>query len=164
MPPLTKSLVRQHKVHERHLNVAPADAGKVFWVGAYLVREAATGLAIPGVDAAGVIPLGVVVENEMDSLTGAAHLDNTLGADGALTGSTSERVVKYDQVGEHAFAVTGVAVPKVGDPSYLVDDNTVTAVAPGAGQPSVNGIIAGHFTRPAPVGGWFIDISRRGIA
>ncbi|HVF61668.1 MAG TPA: hypothetical protein VNJ70_17820 [Thermoanaerobaculia bacterium] len=164
MPPLAKSIVRQHKVHERKLNVAPADAGKVFWVGAYLVREAATGLAIPGVDAAGVKPLGVVVENEFDSLTGLAHLDNTLGADGVLTGRTSERVVKYDQTGEFAYAVTGAATPKVQDPAYLVDDNTVTAVAPGVGQPSVNGIIAGHFTRPAPAGGWFIDISRRGIA
>jgi hypothetical protein len=167
--PLAKNKQREHKLHERALNIAPANAGDVFFVGAYLVREAATVLATPGVDAAGVVPLGVVVEAmfpDDPDFSRTAHLDNTAGADGIVEGGPErvERAVRYDQIGEYAFPLDPASdPPKVGSPAYLVDDDTVAAQA-GVGEPSVNGIIAGHFTRPAPHGGWFIDIARRGIS
>jgi hypothetical protein len=154
---------RQNKSHQREINVVPANAGDVFYVGAYLCREAATGVVIPGADTAGVVPLGVVVEHMFPDDPDAnlsAHLDNTSGADGTITASNGldvhARVVRYDQAGEWAFAVAS-GTPKVGDNAYLVDDNTVQ---PGA---TTNRIIAGWFTRPAPNGGWFVDISKRGI-
>jgi hypothetical protein len=154
---------RQNKAHQRALNVAPANAGSVFYVGAYLCREAATGVVIPGADTAGLVPLGVVVEpmnNDDPDFNLTAHLDNTAGADGTITVAgnldTMVRVVRYDQQGEYAFAVES-GTPKVGDIAYLFDDNTVDTAA------TTNGIIAGHFTRPAPNGGWFVDISKRGI-
>lgn len=160
MAALTKNKVRAHKLHERALNVAPANAGDVFYVGAYIVREAATGLATPGGDIASVVPLGVIVEDLFPSDPDAAetaHLDNTNGADGVITADDDmERVVRYDQVGEYDFAVIN-GTPKVGDPAYLSDDNTVSVTS------LTNSIIAGHFTRPGK-DGWFIDIARRGIS
>lgn len=154
---------RQNKAHQREINVAPANAGSVFYVGAYLCREAATGVVIPGADTAGLVPLGVVVEamfpDDPDTSLNA-HLDNTDGADGTITVSNGldvhARVVRYDQVGEYSFAVES-GTPKVGGNAYLFDDNTVDTVA------NTAGIIAGWFTRPAPNGGWFVDISKRGI-
>lgn len=161
---LIKNKLRQHKVHDRHMNIAPGKGGAVIYAGAYVVREAATDFVIPGADLAGVVPLGVVGERmfsddpDRDLL---AHLDNTGLPDGVVTAIGSERAVRYDQAGEWLFAVAGAAVPRVGDPAYLVDDDTVSAEN-GAGLAAVNGVIAGHFTRPGP-GGWFIDISRRGF-
>lgn len=164
MTVLAKNLLRQHKAHQREINIAPVNAGSVVYVGAYLCREAATGVVVPGADTAGLVPLGVVVENMFpDDAQGAslsAALDNTSGSDGAITvsGGLDEavRCVRYDQVGEYAFAVQS-GTPKVGDVAYLYDDNTVDTAA------TTNGIIAGHFTRPAPSGGWFVDISKRGL-
>lgn len=154
---------RQNKAHQRAINVAPVNAGSVIYVGAYLCREAATGVVVPGADTAGLVPLGVVVETmfpDDEATTLTAALDNTDGADGTITVSNGldvmARVVRYDQQGEYAFAVES-GTPKVGDVAYLFDDNTVDTAA------TTNGIIAGHFTRPAPNGGWFVDISKRGI-
>lgn len=154
---------RQNKAHQRALNSAPANAGSVFYVGAYLCREAATGVVVPGADTAGLVPLGVVVEpmnNDDPNNNLTAHLDNTNGADGTITAANHldvhTRTVRYDQVGEYSFAVES-GTPKVGAVAYLFDDNTVDTAA------TTNGIIAGHFTRPAPNGGWFVDISKRGI-
>jgi hypothetical protein len=163
MAAMTKNVSRQHKAHQREINIAPVNAGSVIYVGAYLCREAATGVVVPGADTAGLVPLGVVVEqmfpDDADAnLTSA--LDNTSGSDGSITVSfgldEAVRCVRYDQAGEYAYAIE-TGTPKVGDNAYVVDDNTV--------QPGVttNRIIAGWFTRPAPSGGWFVDISKRGI-
>ncbi len=152
---------RQGKVHRRRLNVAPATAGVEYYVGAYVCVNTATGLAVRGADAANLRPLGVLVEtmfpDDPDQIH--HHLDNSAGADGVLQGNpeVAERVVRYDQAGEYAFEVSA-GTARVGQPAFLVDDDTVSANA------TVNNVIAGHFTRPAPDGGWFIDISRRGIA
>lgn len=153
---LSKNKIREHKVHTRAINEAPVNAGSTIYVGGFICREAATGVIIPGADVAGLVPLGVAVEpmfpDDPDKALSAAY-NNATGADGTVTGSGSERAVRYDQVGEYAFAVDS-GTPKVGDPAYLIDDDTVdTAV-------NTSGIVAGVFTRPAPGGGWFVDIAK----
>lgn len=160
MTALAKNVMRPHKVHPRNINIAPADAGKVFYVGAYICREAATAVAIPATDTAGLVALGVVVESmfptDPDKAISAA-LDNTLGADGSIDADgEGTRVVRYDQTGEYAFAITGTT-PKVGQKAYLHDDNTV-------GITSTNLVCAGVFTRPGPNGTWFVDIGQKNAA
>ena len=156
MTALAKNVMRPHKVHDRNINIVPADAGKVFYVGAFICREAGTGVAIPATDTAGLVPLGVVVESmfptDNDKALTAA-LDNSTGADGSIDADgEGTRCVRYDQCGEYAFAITG-STPKVGQNAYLHDDNLV-------GVTSSNLVKAGVFTRPGPNGTWFVDISR----
>lgn len=157
---LSANKIRKHKLHERAINTAPVNAGSKIYVGAYLCREAATGVVIPGADAAGLVPLGVVVEplfpDDPDLAIDAAY-DNTNGADGAVTGATAVRAVNYDQVGEYAFSLyEGSGTPVVGQLAFLMDDDSVSTT-------SENGVIAGVFTRLAPGSGWFVDISKRGV-
>lgn len=158
---LTKNKARKHKTPlHRALNVVQAKAATVYFTGMYIVREAAAATAIPGDDAAGVVPLGVLVEPmfpDDPDLARNHHLDNTSGADGVLTHDTAERVLRYAQNGEWEFDVSA-GTPMAGEPAFLVDDDTVSAAA------TTNSIIAGHFTRPGTrTGAWFVDISRRGI-
>ena len=161
MTALAANKLRSNKAHERCLNSAPVNAGSKIFVGAYLCREAGTGVVIPGADAAGLIPLGVVVEQEFPDdpdVARTAALDNTDGADGSISGTTFTRCVRYDQVGEYAFVVSG-GTPKVGQVAYLVDDATVSPAI------TTHGIVAGVFTRPDQGGlGWLVDISFRGHA
>ena len=158
MAALTQNVMRRYKAHKRSLNIAPAAAGGEFFNGSYVCAKG--GLALPGADVPGLVPLGVLVEplfpDNPDNIH--HHLDNRNGGPGVIQGhpEVAERVVRYDQIGEYSFAVQG-SEPLVGSPAYLVDDNTVSFDA------TVNLIIAGHFTRPAPGGGWFVDSSRRGL-
>lgn len=156
---LSANKIRKNKLHERAINTAPVNAGSKIYVGAYLCREAASGVVIPGADAAGLVPLGVVVEplfpDDPDLAISAAY-DNTNGADGAVTGSSAVRSVNYDQRGEYLFALdSGSDTPKVGGLAFLADDDEVSTT-------STHGVIAGVFTRPGP-GGWFVDVGKRGV-
>lgn len=157
---LSANKIRKHKLHERAINTAPVNAGSKIYVGAYLCREAASGVVIPGADAAGLVPLGVVVEplfpDDPDLAISAAY-DNTNGADGAVTGSSAVRSVNYDQRGEYLFALdSGSDTPKVGGLAFLADDDEVSTT-------STHGVIAGVFTRPGEGGGWYVDIGKRGV-
>lgn len=158
---LSKNKSREHKLRSRKTNVGGVNATEKIYVGGYLLREAASGVVTKAV-AAGNVPLGVVVESmfpdDPDKALTAAY-DNTSGADGVVASLDDGcvRTVRYTSDGEYAFAVAS-GTPKVGDPAYLVDDDNVTTVA------SVTGIIAGEFTRPAPGGGWFVDIEKRRVA
>ncbi|HNU81939.1 MAG TPA: hypothetical protein PKO05_00720 [Thermoanaerobaculia bacterium] len=157
---LTANKIRKHKLHERAINVAPVNAGSKIYVGAYICREAATGVVIPGTDAASLVPLGVVVEPLFPSdpdLAIDAAFDNTSGADGTVTATATARAVNYDQAGEYEFTLDGGSdTPKIGQIAYLVDDDTVSTT-------STHLVIAGVFTRPGPSGGWFVDIGKRGV-
>jgi hypothetical protein len=161
MTALAANYIRPHKVHHQKTNLAPANAGEKFYTGCYVLREAATGLATKVV-AAGNIPLGVIpppLFSDDPIRDTDAHLDNTNGADGVIDGSgTYVRCVLYDTVDEYGFAV-GAGTPKVGDPAYLADDNTVQTTDPGAG------VVAGQFTRPCEQisGGWFVDITNAAL-
>jgi hypothetical protein len=157
MTVLAANFLRPHKVHQRATNAAPANAGEKFYTGGYVLREAATGV-VTKVVAAGNVPLGVTVEplTSDDPLRDAdAHLDNTNGLDGTFTDANFVRCVRYDQVGEYAFAVSA-GTPKTETEAFLVDDNTVAVADPG------HGIVAGVFTRPCDPsqvsGGWFVRI------
>lgn len=160
MTALAANARRTANVHQPLITVAPVNAGSVIYVGAYVCREAATGVVIPGADAAGLIPLGVALPGRFGTdpeMTVSAAYDNTDGADGTLSGTAQVRCVLIDGEGLHAFAVES-GTPKVGDPAYLYDDNTVDTAA------TTNGIIAGTFVQPAPATGqWLIDVSKRGV-
>jgi len=157
---LSANKIRKHKLHERAINTAPVDDGKKVFVGAYLCREAATGVCIPGADASGLVPLGVVVEPlfpDNPDLAITAAYDNTAGPDGVVTGTSAARAVNYDQRGEYEFKLhSGSATPKIGQLAYLKDDDEVSTT-------STHHVIAGIFTRPGPSGGWFVDIGKRGV-
>lgn len=158
MAALSTNYHRPHKRHTPALNIAPADAGKVFWEGAYICREAATGLVIPASDTANLVPLGVVQRSpHPENPLSSAALDNSSGADGVLDHTQAVRVVQYDQAGEWAFNVTA-GTPRVGGSAFLVNDHEVSANA------TTNSIKAGTFTRPVEgmSGHWYVDISRRG--
>lgn len=138
---LTASVQRSCKAHVEQVNVVPVNAGSVIFGGAIVMREAAAAVIVPGADTASCKFAGVALE----------ELDNTLGGDGTVTGLTCARAVRVDQVGEWAFAVNG-GTPKVGGTAWIFDDTTVSADA------TSNSVVVGIFTRPAPFGGWFVDI------
>lgn len=142
MSALTASIQRECLVHEPELHLVPVNSGSVIYAGALVVREAAADVAVPGADTASCVFLGVAVD----------ELDNTSGADGSVTSTAAARAVRVDRKGPWAFAISG-STPKRGDSAYIVDDNTVALV----GTPT-NDILVGKFLRPAPAGGWYVDI------
>lgn len=143
MTVLAASVQRECKDHVQQVNVVPINATSVVYAGSLVMREAATGVHVPGADTASCDFSGVALE----------ELDNTSGADGTVSGTAIARAIRVDRVGEYAFAVDG-ATPKVGQTALIFDDNTVSADA------TSNSIACGKFTRPAPGGGWFVDIAR----
>lgn len=154
MTALTADISRSRKILPTALNVVPAKGDKIFYGGSILCRNS-SGLGVPGTDTAGLRVLGIVTQPM--NTTGLA--DGSYGYGDALL-----RCVQYDQTGEWAIAITGSDVPKVDGLAFLVDDNTVTADAPGVGATSVNGIIVGRFTRPAQAPNtWFVNILYRGV-
>lgn len=162
MAQLTANLIRDHKVHQRRTNVAPANAGEKFFTGGYVLREAATAFATKVV-AAGNIPGGVLVEpltSDDPERDKDCHLDNTNGANGVVNAAEDDyqRAVRYDQCGEYIFAISGDA-PVVDQVVYLVDDNTVSVVDPG------HGVVAGVAKRPGKQisGGWFVEIDNAAL-
>lgn len=144
MAPLTKSVQRECKAHTAKENVVPVNDDSIIYAGAIVMREAASGVVVPGADTASCVPLGVALQ----------ELDNTNGGDGSTDGLTAERCIRIDQDGEWEFAVNG-GTPKTGQNALIFDDNTVSADA------TTNSLKIGTFTRPSPGGGWFVDISRR---
>lgn len=146
---LTKNLERAVKEHPRQLAIGPAKAGQIYYNG-----------AIVGVDAAGLIVRGIIGAVRIagvlvEPLLAIAnfHLDNSAGSDGAWSGGEIARGVRFDTVGEYAFAVSGD--PKPGGKAYAVDDETVSAL------PTAAGLVLGEFSRPHTGGRWFVDIGQR---
>jgi hypothetical protein len=143
MTALAANAQRSKVLHDLRLLPLPVTDGAVIYDGALVCTTAATGLAVPASDAAGLIFQGV------------AHrgFDNTDGIDGVVDGLSSERYCEVDTEGPYSFAVSG-ATPKPGEIAYALDDNTVS-VAQGT-----NEIIVGHFTEPDPDGSgdWFVDV------
>ncbi len=104
----------------------PVDDGDKIYGGAFVCVNAA-GYAVPGSDTAGLIFVGVSMEQK----------DNTLGADGALDVTVRRRgLVK---------AVMGTAITQanIGDNVFLVDDQTVDLTA-NVTNNIFCGIIAGY--------------------
>lgn len=143
MSALTKSVQRECLAHVPDVHAVPVNSGSVIYAGALVMREAAADVAVPGADTASCVFLGVSLE----------ELDNTSGADGSVTATANLRSVRLDREGPWAFAISGTD-PKRGDLLYIVDDNTVGLV----GVPT-NDIAVGRALRPAPGGGWFVDIT-----
>lgn len=104
----------------------PVDDGDKIYAGAFVCVNAA-GYAVPGSDTAGLIFVGVAMEQK----------DNTLGADGALSVNCRRRgLVK-------AIMGTAITQANVGDNVFLVDDQTVDLSANVTNHISC-GIIAGY--------------------
>ncbi len=90
----------------------PLGAGVHVRKGGLLAVAAATGLAQPASDSAGVVFIGVAYE----------EADNTGGAAGAL----SVRVLK---TGVFTYAKTAAAQADTGKAAFVVDDGTVSTAA-----------------------------------
>jgi hypothetical protein len=104
----------------------PVDDGDKIYAGAFVCVNA-DGYAVPGSDTAGLIFVGVAMEQK----------DNTLGLDGALTVNCRRRgLIK-------AILNTAISQANVGDNVFLVDDQTVD-VAGNCTNDIFCGIIAGY--------------------
>jgi len=145
---LTGNKQRERTAEHPDITVVPVAAAAVVFAGALIARAAAGAGFAPLVGDDATLVFGGVAYDE---------LDNTDGLVGEVTGSQATRAVRSARSGEHAFAVNGT--PKAFEPAYGVDDDTV---APADGLEGNNAICVGVFTRPAPGGGWFVDISRAG--
>ncbi len=143
MTALAANAQRSKALHDLRLVPLPITAATVIYDGALVATTAATGLARPAADAAGLLFQGVALRG----------FDNAGGAAGVVSGLSSARYCEVDVAGAWSFAVSG-ATPKAGAPAYVVDDNTVS-VATGT-----NNLQAGIFTEPDPdgSGAWFVDI------
>jgi hypothetical protein len=146
MTALTADAPRMHSVHQPQFLPLPVKGGARLYLNAITCTDA-NGFAVPGSNTAGLRAQGVAWK----------PFNNTAGSDGTL-GDTfnsfgATRYVEVDSKGEWEFAFTG-AVPKPGDPAFIVDDNTVATA-------TTNSIQIGKFTRPASPGKWFVDIDRR---
>ena len=146
MSALTADFHRMHSVHQPQFLPLPVKGGIRIYLNAITCTDA-NGFAVPGANTAGLRAQGVAWK----------PFDNTAGSDGTL-GDTfnsfgATRYVEVDTKGEWEFPFTG-AVPKPGDPAFIVDDNTVATA-------TTNSIQIGKFTRPASPGKWFVDIDRR---
>ena len=141
MTALTVNFHRVHSVHQPQFLPLPAKAGARIFLNAITCTDA-NGLAVPGADTADLRAQGVAWK----------PFDNTNGADGTL-GDTfnsfgAARFVEVDCRGEWEFTVLAGAVPKPGDPAFVVDDDTVATV-------TSESILLGKFTRPGSPGKWF---------
>lgn len=102
---------RYTKFRDGLITAHPVKASAKIYKGS-LVCADATGFAVPGADAAGLIFLGVALE----------QADNTDGLDGAKT-------VRVQTQGVFSFAKTGsIAQAQSGAPLYVFDDQTVALV------------------------------------
>ncbi len=90
----------------------PLGAGVHVRKGGLLAVAAATGLAQPASDSAGLVFIGIAYE----------EADNTVGAAGAL----SVRVLK---TGVYTYAKTAAAQTDVGKAAFVVDDAAVSTAA-----------------------------------
>ena len=146
MSALTADASRMHSVHQPQFLPLPVKGGIRIFLNAITCTDP-NGFAVPGANTAGLRAQGVSWK----------PFNNTAGSDGTL-GNTfnsfgATRYVEVDTKGEWEFPFTG-AVPKPGDPAFIVDDNTVATA-------TTNSIQIGKFTRPASPGKWFVDIDRR---
>lgn len=145
MPPLTGPKQRTRFEGRNPLLIAhPAKLAAAIFTGALVCREAASNLAIPAADNAGLVVLGVAME------------DVTATANGSYT-VPSSNLVQVDHDGIWSFK-TGATEPKAGDNAYVLDDNTLGVAADAA-----NDVLVGQFLRPNPyaAGEWFVDLMRR---
>lgn len=83
-----------------------------------LVALNATGFLVPGSTSTTLIPVGVAKE----------HVDNNPGANGDLRCEVESGVYRFN----NSAAADAIALDDVGDPCFIVDDNTVALTNGGA--------------------------------
>lgn len=114
----------------------PVENAVTIYAGSMVCINGSTGMANPAADSAGFQFVGVAME----------QADNSSGSDGDIT-------VRVRRKGVFKFAASSIAAAHVGDPMYVVDDQTFDETDPG------NGIICGRLVkRVSNTSGW-IDIN-----
>jgi hypothetical protein len=93
-----------------------AAAAVIIYAGSLVARDAA-GNAIPGATAVGILGAGRAAET----------VDNALGLAGAKTVEVEKGVFRFDNL-----AADLVTIADIGNPCYIVDDQTVAATDGGA--------------------------------
>lgn len=110
-------------------NVSPleygVDGGSILYTGALIVFNA-LGYLAPGATATGLIAAGRAEKT----------VDNSAGADGAVTGKVKPGVFRYG----NSAAADAITIAEIGDTCYIVDDQTV-AKTDGTGTRSAAGKI-----------------------
>ena len=98
----------------------PLAAGAHVFKGALVCVGVATGLLVPGADAAGVVCVGVAYE-EGNNVAGGVQYDGSVssGAAGAVS-------VRVQTVGLYQYHKVGAVQADVGKQAFLLDDNTVS--------------------------------------
>ena len=98
----------------------PLAAGVHVFKGALVCVVVATGLLVPGADAAGVVCVGVAYEGGNNG-AGAVQYDGSVssGAAGAVS-------VRVQTVGLYQYHKVGAVQADVGRQAFLTDDNTVS--------------------------------------
>lgn len=114
MPPLTAERNTSTRIGSR-LNMLAA-AAVIIYAGSLVARDAA-GNAIPGATAVGILGAGRAAET----------VDNALGLAGAKTVEVEKGVFRFDNL-----AADLVTIADIGNPCYIVDDQTVAATDGGA--------------------------------
>ena len=122
MAVLTSSYETKRK--DGQLVLYPLAAGAHIFKGALVCVSAASGLAVPGADAAGAVFVGVAYE-EGNNVAGYVPIGGGLAGTGAA-GAVSVRVEKD---GLYQFHKTGAVQTDVGKVAFLLDDNTVSTAA-----------------------------------
>jgi hypothetical protein len=102
----------------------PLAAGAHIYKGALVCVSAASGLVVPGADAAGVVFVGVAHE-EGNNVAGFVPIGGGLPGTGAA-GAVSVRVEKD---GLYHYNKAGAVQTDVGKVAYILDDNTVSTAA-----------------------------------
>jgi len=115
----------------------PVAAGAKIYAGS-LVMANASGYAVPGADTSGCKFLGVALE----------QVDNTAGANGTKS-------VRVRRTGVFEFAATSISQAMLGDPMYLVDDQTFDDAAG-----TTNDIRAGVLMKYISATKGWIDINK----
>ena len=105
------------------------------YAGSLVCIGAAHGYAIPGADAAGNICVGVAAE----------QVDNT-------SGNSGDKWIKVWRKGIFELPATSITQAMVGDPMYVVDDQTFDETDPG------NGVICGRLVKFISVTRGLIDV------
>ena len=122
MAALTSSYETKRK--DGRLVLYPLAAGVHVFKGALVCVASATGLLVPGADAAGAVFVGVAYEDG-NNVAGYVPPLGSIPGSGAA-GAVSIRVEKD---GLYQYHKTGAVQSDVGKVAYLLDDNTVSTAA-----------------------------------
>lgn len=137
MGALTKDRDTERRAGDQ--KVLPVKAATKIFAGSIVCRDS-NGYAVPGADTAGFVYQGIAEE----------YVDNTLGADGALTVRVRRGVFE--------LVTAGAAISDVGKPVFATDDQTVAL------NGSTNAVYVGTIYQFVSATSVFVDTRERRTA